>query len=77
MAISRRGSHHRDTPVEIGCGGGTYYVIFYFLTALLEINHIFSLPKEHQIPTQFVNLSDVASKGLTLSVSHVIGLTPS
>lgn len=52
------------------------YVIFYFLTALIEINHIFSLPKDHQIATQFVSLADTVSKGLTLSVSHVTGLTP-
>ncbi|HNP28916.1 MAG TPA: ATP-binding cassette domain-containing protein [Nitrospirales bacterium] len=51
------------------------YVIFYFLTALIEINHIFTLPKDHQTSTQFVSLPDVSSRGLTLSVSHVSGLS--
>jgi ABC-type bacteriocin/lantibiotic exporter with double-glycine peptidase domain len=52
------------------------YVIFYFLTALTEINHIFSLPKDHQLSAQFVSLPDSALQGLTVSVSHVGGLPP-
>jgi ABC-type bacteriocin/lantibiotic exporter with double-glycine peptidase domain len=51
------------------------YVIFYFFTALTEIHHIFSLPKDHQVSGQFVQIPESASqKGLTLSISHVGGL---
>ena len=50
------------------------YVIFYFLTALTEIHHIFSLPKDHQISTQFVSLPELSPQGLGLSVAHVGGL---
>jgi len=52
------------------------YVIFYFLTALTEIYHIFSLPKDHQLSAQFVSLPDSALQGLAVSVSHVGGLPP-
>ncbi|MGE0474523.1 MAG: ATP-binding cassette domain-containing protein [Nitrospirales bacterium] len=51
------------------------YVIFYFLTALTEIHHIFSLPKDYRPTTQFVRLPETLSpQGLALSVSHVRGL---
>jgi len=53
------------------------YVIFYFLTALTEIHHIFSLPKDHQVSEQFVHLPELHPQdGLTLSVSHMSGLPP-
>lgn len=52
------------------------YVIFYFLTALTEIHHIFSLPKDYQTTAQFVSLPELSSQGLGLSVSHVGGLPP-
>ncbi|MBA3968301.1 MAG: ABC transporter ATP-binding protein [Nitrospirales bacterium] len=52
------------------------YVIFYFLTALTEIHHIFSLPKDHQTSAQFVSLPELSPQGLGLSVSHVGGLPP-
>jgi ATP-binding cassette, subfamily B, bacterial len=52
------------------------YVIFYFLTALTEIQHIFSLPKDHQNSAQFVSLPEVSSQGIWLSVTHVGGLPP-
>lgn len=52
------------------------YVIFYFFTALTEIHHIFSLPKDHQTSVQFVSLPDLSPQGLGLSVSHVGGLPP-
>ncbi len=53
------------------------YVIFYFLTALTEIHHIFSLPKDQRPTTQFVQLPATASpQGLALSISHVRGLPP-
>ena len=53
------------------------YVIFYFLTALTEIHHIFSLPKDQSPTTQFVQLPATASpQGLALSISHVRGLPP-
>ncbi len=51
------------------------YVIFYFLTALTEIHHIFSLPKDQSPSTQFVHLPATRSpQGLALSISHVRGL---
>lgn len=53
------------------------YVIFYFLTALTEIHHIFSLPKDQRPTTQFVQLPATGSpQGLALSLSHVRGLPP-
>lgn len=53
------------------------YVIFYFLTALTEIHHIFSLPKDQRPTTQFVQLPATGSpQGLALSISHVRGLPP-
>ncbi|MDT3779093.1 ABC transporter ATP-binding protein [Nitrospira sp. MA-1] len=52
------------------------YVIFYFLTALTEIQHIFSLPKDHQTSAQFVSFPEVSPKGIGLSISHVGGLPP-
>ncbi|MEO8324291.1 MAG: ATP-binding cassette domain-containing protein [Nitrospirota bacterium] len=53
------------------------YVVFYFLTALTEIHHIFSLPKDQRPTTQFVHLPATASpQGLALSISHVRGLPP-
>lgn len=53
------------------------YVIFYFLTALTEIHHIFSLPKDQSPTTQFVHLPVTDSpQGLALSISHVRGLPP-
>ena len=53
------------------------YVIFYFLTALTEIHHIFSLPKDTQVSDEFVRLPEpVSQQGLILSISHVSGLPP-
>lgn len=53
------------------------YVIFYFLTALTEIHHIFSLPKDQRPTTQVVRLPATDSpQGLALSISHVRGLPP-
>ncbi len=53
------------------------YVIFYFLTALTEIHHIFSLPKDQRPTTQFVQLPAIDSpEGLALSISQVRGLPP-
>ncbi|MEX0828835.1 MAG: ATP-binding cassette domain-containing protein [Nitrospirales bacterium] len=50
------------------------YVIFYFLTALTEIHHIFSLPKDRQISAHLVSVPKISSLGLGLAVSHVGGL---
>jgi putative ABC transport system ATP-binding protein len=52
------------------------YVIFYFLTALTEIHHIFSLPKDQEISDQFVSFPEGSPQGIELSVSHVGGLPP-
>ncbi len=52
------------------------YVIFYFFTALTEIYHIFSLPKDHQFSKQLMPLPEVSQQGIALSVSHVGGLPP-
>ncbi|MCA9464326.1 MAG: ABC transporter ATP-binding protein, partial [Nitrospira sp.] len=51
------------------------YVIFYFLTALTEIHHIFSLPKDDRAHAQLVKIPEQPSQqGLRVSVSHIRGL---
>lgn len=50
------------------------YIIFYFLVALIEIYHIFYLPKDSQITGEFVEPPEIEDHGLNLSVSRLSGL---
>ncbi len=53
------------------------YIIFYFLTALTEIHHIFALPRDVRPDTQLESLPGIEHpQGLNLSLSSIRGLPP-
>jgi putative ABC transport system ATP-binding protein len=52
------------------------YILFYFLVGLIEISHIFYLPKDHQISGEFVQPPEIEGRGIEVSISHLGGLPP-
>lgn len=47
------------------------YVVYYFFTALVELDHLFSLPKDAGESDTTLDLPDTKDAGLTVSCSHL------